>query len=85
MLRAEQSHKIDIGGSQSHHVTDTLGVNTRLIGDQANPAVANQMHTVLEQHCDAGAHASVIIRLGGGGYVFAPSRGAADEPPTHNP
>jgi hypothetical protein len=85
MLRAEQSHKIDIARSQSHHVTDTLGIYAGLIGHQASPAAANQMHTVLEQHCNAGAYASVIIRLGGTGPFVTPSCGAADPAPTHTP
>jgi hypothetical protein len=85
MLRAEQSHKIDTGGSQSHHITDTLGIDTRLVGYQANPAVANQMHTVLEQHYDAGAHGSVIIGHSGTGCALTSSRGAADPPSTHTP
>jgi hypothetical protein len=85
VLRAEQSHKIDIGGSQSYHVTDTLRIDTGLIGNQANPAVANQMHAVLEQHRYAGAHASVIIRRGGTSRVLTPPAGAADPPSTHTP
>jgi hypothetical protein len=85
MLRAEQSHKIDIAGSQSHHVTDTLGIHAGLIGHQANPAAADQMHTVLEQHRNAGAHASVGICLGGTGHFLTPSCGAADPAPTHTP
>lgn len=84
MLRAEQSHKIDIGGSQSHHVTDTLGIDAALIGHQANPAFANQVHTVLEQNRNAGAHASVIIRLAAG-HVLTAASGAADPPSTHSP
>jgi hypothetical protein len=85
MLRAEQRHKIDIGGSQSHDVTDTLGIDPGLIGDQANPPVPNQMHTVLEQYLNAGAHPCVIICLGGTGDVLSPPGGAAQAPPTHTP
>jgi hypothetical protein len=85
MLRAEQRHKVDIGRSQSHHVTDTLGIDAGLIGHQANPAVANQMHAVLEQDDNAGAHASVIIRLEVTRHLLTLPGGAADPPPTHTP
>jgi hypothetical protein len=85
MLRAEQRHKVDIGRSQSHHVTDTLGIDAGLIGYQTNPAVADQVYAVLEQHDNAGAHASVIIRLDGTGYFLTLPGGAADPPPTHSP
>ena len=85
MLRAEQSHKIDISGSQSYHVTDTLGIDAGLIGHQTDPAVANQVCAVLEQYRNAGAHLSVIIRLGGTGPFLTPSCGAAGPAATHTP
>ena len=85
MLRAEQSHKIDISGSQSHHVTDTLRIDAGLIGHQTDPAVANQVCAVLEQHRNAGAHVGVFIRLGGTGSFLAPSCGAAGPAATQTP
>jgi beta-N-acetylhexosaminidase len=85
MLRAEQRHEIDASGSQSHHVTDPLGIHAGLIRNQADPTVANEMQTVFEQHRNAGANRSVIVSLAGSRGTRSGCRGTCDGPSTHTP
>ena len=56
VLRRENCRDASPALEQPVQVTPALGVDTRLIGHQADPAVADQAQTVGEQHLDPGTH-----------------------------
>jgi hypothetical protein len=54
MLGTEERHERDARSSQSHHVADSIRIHTGLVRHQPGPAVADEVHAVLEQDLDAG-------------------------------
>lgn len=80
MLRTEESHQLDPGGSQSLHVAHPLGIHAGLIRDQADPPVADQMQTVGQQDSDPGTDPSLRILSWGLLRVSGACRGAAERP-----
>ena len=74
VFRGEERHELDVGSLvESVDRAATLPIETRLVGDQTDPASTHQVARIRQQDIDAGQHA-VCLRAPSVGGLARPER-----------